>query len=272
MRFTKNYIILETSNGPLNIPCKIANSISSSSNGLTCMACPECSGDIGMNYYCKSCNKQELARGDTQQAIRIDKENKIVLTDELKESISSSDKIIEVLGSISTDKIDQHRITGSFYVIPDEKTPKNIQKLFVRLQKGLLSAKTNFIVRFNTSSKQKLGILRAENNILVILNYAFVSDYTKHDQEVNIELTKEELTSSVSFVNKIKPIEIDSITDVRREKIQSIIESGEVVNVEPIEKEPEIDPFASEPIEVIAKKLIAESKKEKPLKPRSKKA
>jgi len=267
MRFTKNFIIVETKNGPLSIPCKIANAISSSSNGLTCMSCRDCNGDIGMSYYCKSCNKGRegdiLSKSDTNTAIRVDKENKIPLTDELKDSISVSDKVIEVLGSITDQEVDQDRILGSFAVIPDDKTPSQIQKLFTRLQVGLVNSNSSFIVRFNTSSKQKLGILRAENNILVILNYAFSSDYTKHDQDSNIQLTDEELKVAIDFVNKIKPLDIDSITDIRREKITQIIESGEVISVEPTELVPDVDPFASDPVEVIADKLKDEAKADK---------
>ncbi len=274
MRFTSNYIMLETSNGSLNIPCKIANSISSSSNGLTCMACSDCNGDIGMSYYCKSCDKKDIARNETKKAIKIDKENKIPLTDELNEQINSKDKLIEVLGSITSDEIDKRRILGSFYVIPNDKTPSKIQKLFTRLQVGLLNSNTNFIVRFNNSSKQKLGILKAHGNILLILNYAFNSDFSEHEQDVKVDLTKEELDKAVNFVKKIKPIDINSIVDNRRELIEHIIENGDAVTVEPIEKEDETDPFDSDPVEVIAEKLKEESKtdKQKPKTKRSKKA
>ncbi|NIQ14313.1 MAG: hypothetical protein GTO02_07885 [Candidatus Dadabacteria bacterium] len=108
----------------------------------------------------------------------------------------------------------------------------------------------------------------------MILNYAFNSDFSEHEQDVKVDLTKEELDKAVNFVKKIKPIDINSIVDNRRELIEHIIENGDAVTVEPIEKEDETDPFDSDPVEVIAEKLKEESKtdKQKPKTKRSKKA
>src|SRR3989304_457586 len=261
MKYTSNFITIETSKGLMTIPCKIANAISSKSTSMTCLACPTCNGDIGLMKYCKSCcegkDKVEIESSLVKSAIRVSKEQKILLTDELEQQISEVDKVIQVLGSISKDHLDTRRIIGSYYVIPDKKSPKP-------LQKGLLSTEKNLVVRFANSSKEKLGILTARDNYILLLNVAYLEDFNEFDQEIESTLEEPELQAVKAFLSKIKPVNIDSIIDLRREKIEKIILSGDTTTIKEPEIKTEIDFFDSDPIEVIAEQLKQEAK-EKPV-------
>src|SRR3990172_8026356 len=258
MKYTSNFITIETSKGLMTIPCKIANAISSKSSSMTCLACPTCNGDIGLMKYCKSCcegkDKVEIESSLVKSAIRVSKEQKILLTDELEQQISEVDKVIQVLGSISKDHLDTRRIIGSYYVIPDKKSPKPVQKFYTKLQKGLLSTEKNLVVRFANSSKEKLGILTARDNYILLLNVAYLEDFNEFDQEIESTLEEPELQA----------VNIDSIIDLRREKIEKIILSGDTTTIKEPEIKTEIDFFDSDPIEVIAEQLKQEAK-EKPV-------
>lgn len=268
MRYTSNFITIETSKGLMTIPCKIGNAISSNTNSLTCLACPTCNGDIGLMKYCKSCcegkDKKEIASSEIKSAIRVSKDQKIVLTDDLEAKISEVDKVIQVLGSINKNHIDTRRIIGSYYIVPDKKSPKQVQKFYTKLQKGLIVSDTNLVVRFSNSSKEKLGILSSKDNYLVLLNVAYHEDFNEFDQEIDSSIEEPELESVKSFISKIKPINIDSITDLRREKIEQIILKGESAQIKTPEIKDEIDFFDSDPVEVIAEQLKQEAK-EKPV-------
>jgi len=268
MKYTSNFITIETSKGLMTIPCKIANAISSKSTSMTCLACPTCNGDIGLMKYCKSCcegkDKVEIESSLVKSAIRVSKEQKILLTDELEQQISEVDKVIQVLGSINKDHLDTRRIIGSYYVIPDKKSPKPVQKFYTKLQKGLLSTEKNLVVRFANSSKEKLGILTARDNYILLLNVAYLEDFNEFDQEIESTLEEPELQAVKAFLSKIKPVNIDSIIDLRREKIEKIILSGDTTTIKEPEIKTEIDFFDSDPIEVIAEQLKQEAK-EKPV-------
>jgi len=233
MRLTKNTLQF----GMHQFPIKVGAMTSESSTGLK-NACPHCKSLVGKINKCTGCNK-EIDSKELLKAFPIDKELKIFS----REQINSleNDTIIEILGKTAKSRISKTRIMGGYLIRPDvdEKSKKSSKgKPWESLRHALLNSENALVVRFTNRGKERLAVLTVENSEMVMLSLAFVSDFhLPEEAPPSLQITENEIAQASSFIDSIKEIEIDTVCDERKSKIEEVASQGETIAIQIKEKD-----------------------------------
>lgn len=223
------------------IPVKIYTLVAKESTGLS-NACQECNGDIGHKNYCKGCNKDSPT---TVKAFKLSKDEKIVLSDDqLKELKDIVDGEISVLGTVSKNDFDNKLISGSYYLLPDlpkKKTGKSFLKAYGIIQSGIATSDTYIAVRFSVRTKERIGLLTVQGNVIVLLAIAYNDQVREIENEPQIDLNAEEIKLGKEFVKKLKKTDLTTLVDKFQETLEKILSSSDVKSVEPSESKDDED-------------------------------
>ena len=215
----------------IQIPIRVCNVVKSSSGstGLT-NACPDCSADVGMKNVCKDCNK-EISYGDLKKKYKVTTEEQHILTDEQLDQLKNIDNDIKIEGHISEDQFRSSLIVGSYYLLPSTKLKKKSEqkqvednkKHYAKLREAILESPEPIAVTFSIRQKEKLGVLKVENNAIVLLTLAFNEHVQEVDEDLNIDLNASEKADSKKLVKSIGKTDLTKITDTYNEKLERIL-------------------------------------------------
>ena len=212
------------------IPVKIYTLVESDVSPLS-NACADCKGDIGHKNYCKGCEAQEPM---TVKAYKVSKDEKIVLTDDQLKQLKEVDGEIEVLGTIPKADFESKLISGAYYLLPDipkKKTGKSFVKAYNILQSGIAESDSHVVVRFSVRTKERLGVIQVQGNVLVLLAIAYNDQVREIENEPTNDLNAEEIKMGKEFVNKIEKTDLTSITNRFKERLEKILEGADIQSV-----------------------------------------
>jgi DNA end-binding protein Ku len=211
---------------PVKIYTLVASDVSPLSN-----ACADCKGDIGHKNYCKGCEAQEPM---TVKAYKISKDEKVILTDDQLTKLKEVDGEIEVLGTVPKSDFDSKLISGAYYLLPDipkKKTGKSFLKAYGILHSGIVESDRHVIVRFSVRTKERLGVIQVQGNVLVLLAIAYNDQVRDIENEPQFVLSDEEIKMGKEFVNKLEKTDLTQIANRFTERLEKIIEGADVQSV-----------------------------------------
>ena len=228
----------------LQIPIRVCNVVKSSSGqtGLS-NACPDCEADVGMKNVCKSCNK-EISHADLKKKYKITEEDQHILTAEELSELKNIDSDIKIEGSVSQDQFKESMIVGSYYLLPSTKLKKKSEQNLVlenkdhyaRLRQTVLDCPDPIVVKFSIRQKEKLGILKVEGDVIIMLSIAFNEYLQDQDEDLKIDLSESMKKDSAKFVKSIKKTDLATIKDTYNETLEAIL-SGNVKQQKPKQTE-----------------------------------
>lgn len=226
-----------------NIPIKITNLHKSDSSKMKQIS-PCCNIGTGLKTICKGCGN-ELVKSDLLKGFPLDKENIHIITQEQNNALKDFDKVVEVIGKISKSEIDMKKICGAFLVTPDKKQVKMFKKAYKVFEQGISNSNDAIVVKFATSSKQKIGILTSMDNVLVLLQVVYEENFNDIVQIPEIEISEAEIKQGVNFVEKLDAVDISTIENEYNKRLYEFIEKGEplTITVPQVEEKDELGFF-----------------------------
>ena len=224
--------------GMASIPVMIGSAQKSATGDLLHMCCPECDSKVSQKNFCSNeeCVNHEVianARNTTNRYMNLDKENVKILKQEELKSIKEEGRVIQVLGKVSGTDIPTLRINKSWYCIPDDSKTrgKKFIKPWASLRDALHTSDDYLLVKMYSRGKEKLCILTADSNTLILHGIAFQDEINEYENVIPQELTDEDKKMGKTFVDSLKEIEISSVVNEEREKLFELLEGK--LTVEP---------------------------------------
>ena len=242
MRYTSSNIVYEMQ----VIPVKIGNLQKGDGTGLKQIS-PCCKTTTSRLTTCSDCEKP-LENSELLKGFPLSKTEYHIFSQEQIDSLKDFDDIIEVLGTIPKDSIDYRMVCGSFAVLPDQpKKKKQIQifkKAYKVFERSVAESDKVIVVKFSTRQKQKLGIMTSINGVITLLHIVYDEQFNEIDEIPQIEISEAEKKQGLSFIEKLESIELPSIEDNFKAKLEALIENGEPLTVAvPEAKEEELSFF-----------------------------
>lgn len=224
----------------LQIPIRVCNVVSSGSGstGLS-NACPDCEADVGMQNVCKGCNKT-VAHSDLKKKYKITEEDQHILDEEQLAQLKNIPSDIKIEGSVSKEQFKSSLIVGSYYLLPSTKLKKKSEQTLIAenknhyatLRQTVLDCPDPITVKFSIRQKEKLGILKVEGDVIVLLSIAFNEYVQDQDEDLNIPLSPDMKKNSKKFVKSIPKTDLTKIVDTYNEKLEAILSGNSKPQVE----------------------------------------
>jgi len=215
----------------LQIPIRVCNVVKSSSNstGLS-NACPDCKGNLSKPDICRACDK-EIPYANIQKKYVVDKNDQRILTPEQLDELKNIDNDIKIEGHVSSEQFRTSLIVGAYYLLPQTKLKKKSEqkqvednkKHYAKLRQAIADSAEPISVRFSIRQKEKLGILKVENNAIVLLTLAFNEHVQEVDEDLNIDLSVKDKEDSKKLLKSIGKTDLTKITDTYNEKLERIL-------------------------------------------------
>lgn len=207
-----------------NIPVKICTMIRDNETSLS-NACPKCQGDIGYKNYCKSCGN-EPAWADMLKAFKLTVDQKYVFTKEQLDQLKEvTERSIQILGTIPRSNLDVRLVNSGYYILPDKLT-----KAWEILRRAILQSDKAIIVNFAIRGKQRLGVLIARDDAIIMLGIAFGDQLVKLDEEIKVTLSDSEANLGKGFLQILPEIDLSQVKDSFKEKLEKLI-TGQPVQI-----------------------------------------
>lgn len=215
----------------IQIPIRVCNVVKSS-NGSTGLsnACPDCHANLSKPDICRACDK-EVSHSEILKKYVLDKEEEHILTSEQLDDLKNIDNDIKIEGGVSKDQFKSSLITGSYYLLPSTKLKKKSEqklvednkKHYAKLRETINLSVDPIVVKFSIRQKEKLGVLKVENNAIVLLTLAFNEYVQEIDEDLDIDLDPKELADSKKLLKSIPKTDLTKIADTYTEKLEHII-------------------------------------------------
>lgn len=232
MRLQK--VILQS--GMHQFPVKIGAMTRASSTGLK-NACPHCKSTVGKVNKCSGCDK-EVDSSELLKAFQVDEELKIFNTEQIE--ALEGDTVIEILGKIAKSMIPKTRLMGGFLIRPDmgKKQTSKTGKPWECIRHALLNSDSALAVRYTNRGKERLAAITVEGAEMVLLSLAFADDYSlPQDAPPSIAVTEKDVEQASTFVESMKEVDLNSVIDERKSKIEAVAQQGETVAIQIKEKD-----------------------------------
>jgi len=227
-------VILQS--GMHQFPVKVGAMTRDSSTGLK-NACPHCKSSVGKVNKCTGCDKQ-IESSELLKAFPIDEEMKVFSKEQV--SALDSDTVIEILGKVTKSMLPKTRLMGGFLLRPDlgKKESLKLGKPWECIRHALLNSDNALVVRYTNRGKERLATITTENSEMVMLSLAFADDYSLPDQvPPSIEVTEKDIEQASTFIESMKDIELNSVIDERKSKIEEVAMQGDTVTIQTKEKD-----------------------------------
>lgn len=223
--------------GMHQFPIKIGTMTRQSSTGLK-NACPHCKSLVGKVNQCTGCDKQ-LDSSELLKAFPLDDEMKIFSKEEVE--ALEGDTVIEILGKVPQSRISKTRLMGGFLLRPDlGKNNKTFKtgKPWECIRHALLDSDNALAVRYTNRGKERLAAITIENGEMIMLSLAFGDDYSlPTEAPPSIEVSEKEVDQAISFVESMKEVDLNSVVDERKAKIEEVAQKGESVAIQMSKKD-----------------------------------
>ena len=215
------------------IPVKIGNYQKADSTGLKQIS-PCCKVLTSRKTTCSECDN-ELISKDLLKGFPLSKTEHHIFSQDQINALKDFDDIIEVLGTIPKDSIDYRLICGSFAVLPDQPKKKKQIEIFKKaykvFERSVAESDKVIVVKFSTRQKQKLGLMTSINNVITLLHIVYDEQFNEIDEIPQIEISDAEKKQGLDFIEKLDSIELPSIEDNFKVKLEALIENGEPLTV-----------------------------------------
>lgn len=209
--------------GLINIPVKIYSASKDRALKFKLLdkkdLCP-----IGYSYICKLNNKEvkyeEIIRGFEYQ-----KGNFVILTDDdFKKANVKKTKSIEIINFLNEEEIDSKYFEKPYYIEPEE----NAYKAYMLLRDALKESKKVALARFVFKDREKIGVVKAENDLLILDQLRFqdeIRDASDLKVPKEISYTKKEMEMAMSLIDQLsEKIDIAELKDSYTEELERVIE------------------------------------------------
>lgn len=209
--------------GLINIPVRLYSASVSRQFNFKLLAkedlCP-----IGYVRVCKN-DHREVSYNDIVKGYEYQKGDYIVLQDEdFKKANAKKTESIEVLNFTSETKIDSTLLEKPYYMEPDKKA----SKAYVLLREAMKKSGKVAIARFVLRSKEHIGMLKAEENVIMLIQMRYASEMRPSD-ELNIpeksKYSKKEIEMAISLINQLtEPFKAEKYKDTYSKELEKVIE------------------------------------------------
>lgn len=227
--------------GMHQFPIKVGTMTRESSTGLK-NSCPHCNALVGKVNKCGGCEK-EIDSSELLKALPVSTtsedgksvEQLIIFTKEQVTELEG-DTVIEILGKVAKSRIPRTRIMGGYIVRPDidpKKKSSSKGKPWESLRHALLNSDNVLLARFTNRGKERMVAITTENSEMVMLSLAFNTDFILPDEvPPSLEITENEIAQATSFIDSMKEVEMDTVCDERKTKIEKAALSGEPIAIQ----------------------------------------
>jgi len=223
-KYSKN-LIFRGKGTMFNIPVRVSSTITENKSPVhdVCLDCSK--GFVGQKRYCKSCNI-ENTKDQIGSGLELGDNLKVFSKDELdKIKIKSSNLIIK--GLTETEKLDLsiRQNQKSYYLYPDKKD-SDAKRMYAVIYNGLKDNNRSMIVTWKVStrsSRDTEAVITPINNILVIQQLCYKEELNEVDEEIDLEVSKEEKIEGKAFLNLIPEVSIDDIVDEYQIELDKVL-------------------------------------------------
>ena len=208
--------------GLINIPVRLYNASRERSFSFHFLR----KNDLCPIKYVKVCRAtgENVASSEIVKGYEYSKGDYVVLSDEdFKKADPKSEKAIDVLEFVDEREVDPKLFIKPYYLEP----VKEARKAYVLLREALRISKKSGLVKFVLRSKEYLGVLKPDKEIIVLNQMRYHDELIKPALDIpEAEITETELDISIKLIDQLTaPFRPQEHTDTYREKLKEVIEA-----------------------------------------------
>jgi DNA end-binding protein Ku len=180
--------------------------------------------EISYKKVCRSDDKP-VDQKDIVKGYEYEKGQYVILTPEdFKEANAKKTSTIEIVNFSDESDVDVKYIDKPYYLEPDKKSAK----AYVLLRDALRQSKKVGIARYVIKDKEHIGMVRAEGNILALIQLRF-EDELVSQSDLNIpgkaDYSKKEMDMALSLIESItEPFKASNFKDTYADELRKLIE------------------------------------------------
>ncbi|WP_374928997.1 Ku protein [Kytococcus sedentarius] len=201
-------------------------------------------GRIRYQRTCEVCGKK-VDYENIDKAYSEGDDTIIVSPEELKELPAAEDKEIEVLQFVPADQVDPIMFERSYFLEPEEKSPKS----YLLLRQTLQDTDRIAVVKFSLRNKTRLGALRVRDKVLLLQGMLWADEVREVEfagTRSRAKIGDKELELSAALVEQyasdFTPEEFEDEYQVElRELIDAKLEAGDTLDTDATEGKPASD-------------------------------
>lgn len=195
-------------------------------------------GRIRYQRTCEVCGKK-VDYQNIDKAYSEGNDTIILSAEELKELPAAEDKEIEVLQFVPADQVDPIMFERSYFLEPEEKSPKS----YLLLRQTLQDTDRVAIVQFSLRNKTRLGALRVRDKVLLLQGMLWADEVREVEfagTRSRAKIGEKELELSAALVEQyasdFTPEEFEDEYQVElRELIDAKLEAGDTLDTDATE-------------------------------------
>ena len=195
-------------------------------------------GRIRYQRTCEVCGKK-VDYQNIDKAYSEGNDTIILSAEELKELPAAEDKEIEVLQFVPADQVDPIMFERSYFLEPEEKSPKS----YLLLRQTLQDTDRVAIVQFSLRNKTRLGALRVRDKVLLLQGMLWADEVREVEfagTKSRAKIGEKELKLSAALVEQyasdFTPEEFEDEYQVElRELIDAKLEAGDTLDTDATE-------------------------------------
>ncbi|QRO86813.1 Ku protein [Kytococcus sedentarius] len=195
-------------------------------------------GRIRYQRTCEVCGKK-VDYQNIDKAYSEGDDTIILSAEELKELPAAEDKEIEVLQFVPADQVDPIMFERSYFLEPEEKSPKS----YLLLRQTLQDTDRVAIVQFSLRNKTRLGALRVRDKVLLLQGMLWADEVREVEfagTKSRAKIGEKELKLSAALVEQyasdFTPEEFEDEYQVElRELIDAKLEAGDTLDTDATE-------------------------------------
>ena len=195
-------------------------------------------GRIRYQRTCEVCGKK-VDYENIDKAYSEGNDTIILSAEELKELPAAEDKEIEVLQFVPADQVDPIMFERSYFLEPEEKSPKS----YLLLRQTLQDTDRVAIVQFSLRNKTRLGALRVRDKVLLLQGMLWADEVREVEfagTKSRAKIGEKELKLSAALVEQyasdFTPEEFEDEYQVElRELIDAKLEAGDTLDTDATE-------------------------------------
>lgn len=216
--------------GLVNIPVSLNPVISNNDTAFNQLH-KKCMNRVQYIKYCPHC-KEDLEQKDIVKAYKYGNDEYVEFSNtDFNKLKSENDKALEIISFVNIKEIDPVYFEKSYYLIADNKN-----KAFSLFKDALKEEKKVAIIKTILGNKTYFGILRTNENALILTTMYFEEEIKENENEESKSYTDKELELAKKLINnmsgKFKPETYkDHYQDRIKEAIEDKIKGKEIKTV-----------------------------------------
>jgi DNA end-binding protein Ku len=171
---------------------------------------------------------EEVPFQDIAKSYEYQKGDYVILHDEdFKKAYAKRTETIEVVEFVNNDEINSKYFEQPYYLEPE----KGAAKVYALLREALDRSKKVGIATYVLHNLEHLGVLKVENNIIILNQIRFENEFRK-PEDLNIpakeNLSKKEIDIAIMLIDRLsEPFKPEKFKDTYTEEIKKVIAEKE---------------------------------------------